>query len=444
MHIIAIVATLLLAAPPAPAVDEGPAILPLSERAEVINNWLKIRLDTVVPMLMRREGIDMWMIVAREYNEDPVIESMLPGTSFAARRRTILLFYDRGGEEGIERLTVSRYGIGDYFNSEWKPEEQPDQWKRLAELIAERDPQKIAINRSDAFALADGITLSQYEEFVAALDEKYRSRIVSGEKLAVGWLETRIPAEMVVYPAIVSIAHSIIADGMSEMVIQPGVTTTDDVRWWYRERIKELKLDTWFHPSVDIQRAGAMRDGSAESRAAMQLIMPGDLLHIDFGITYLRLNTDTQRHAYVLKSGETDAPQGIKDALKTCNRLQDILMSQFKAGRTGNEILKAALDQAKAEGIKPSIYTHPLGFHGHAAGPTIGLWDRQDGVPGQGDYPLYPNTAYSIELNAAVAIPEWESQEVRIMLEEDAFFDGENTTFIAPRQTEPYLIPRQK
>jgi Xaa-Pro aminopeptidase len=167
------------------------------------------------------------------------------------------------------------------------------------------------------------------------------------------------------------------------------------------------------------------------------------MIWVDFGISYLGLQTDTQELAYVLKAGESDAPEGLKDALNTTNRLQDILLSNFKTGRTGNEILKAARGQAISEGIdKPSIYTHPIGFHGHGAGPTIGLTSEQDSVGGTGNYPLYPNTAYSIELNATIDVPEW-NREVPIKLEEDAFFDGDTVRYINGRQTEYYLIPRQ-
>jgi hypothetical protein len=247
---------------------------------------------------------------------------------------------------------------------------------------------------------------------------------------------------MQVYPMICRIAHRIIAEGFSETAIQPGVTTTTDLEWWYRERIRELSLVTWFHPSVSIQRADAPDSRSTFSkRPAVDVIQPGDLLHVDFGITYLRLNTDTQQHAYVLKPGETEAPAGLRRALRAGNRLQDILTSNFVTGRSGNEILRASREQAIAEGITPSIYTHPIGFHGHAAGPTIGLWDRQEGVPGNGDYPLYPATAYSIELNATTTISEWGGKEVRIMLEEDAFFDGSDTRYIDGRQTDLILIP---
>ncbi|MFV1987261.1 MAG: M24 family metallopeptidase [Gemmatimonadota bacterium] len=425
--------------------EEIPLVLPLRERAAVIDGWLERRLDTIVPEIMRREGIDLWIVAAREYNEDPVIETMLPATWMAARRRTVLILYDRGPGQQIERLAAARYDIGP-FPRAWDPERQPDQWGRVAEIIAERDPRRIAVNRSETFALADGLTGTEYDAFMAALPPMYRERVVPAERLAIGWLETRTPEEMEVYPQIVKIAHRVIAEGFSTRVIQPGVTTTEDVVWWYRERILELKLDTWFQPSVSVQRhrtgPGAREGADFSARPDESVIRPGDLLHVDFGITYLRLNTDTQQHAYVLRTGETDAPPGLRAALAAGNRLQDILTDHFVTGRSGNDVLAGALAVAKREGIDATIYTHPIGFHGHAAGPTIGLWDRQGGVPGRGDYPLFANTAYSIELNAAVAIPEWGGQTVRVMLEEDAFFDGENTWYIGGRQTALWLIPR--
>jgi Xaa-Pro aminopeptidase len=280
--------------------------------------------------------------------------------------------------------------------------------------------------------------------FHEALPEHLHERVVSAENLAIGWLETRTAGEMAVYQQIVRIAHEILAEGLSEAVIQPGITTTNDVAWWYRDRIRELKMTTWFHPSVSIQRA---EQPAIDMKAAItarhddDIIMPGDLLHVDFGITYLRLNTDTQQHAYVLRPGESEAPDELQHALVRGNRLQDILTDQFITGRTGNEILASALAVASDEGITASIYTHPIGFHGHAAGPTIGLWDQQGGVPGRGDYPLYPNTAHSIELYAETEVASWENP-VRISLEEDAFFDGENIYYIDGRQKEMFLIPR--
>ena len=419
-------------------------ILPMRERAEVIDQWLATRVQTVLPMLMRRADIDMWVIIAREYNEDPVIRTFLPSTWQAARRRTMLLIFDPGDGQPLETLAVARYDVGETFSKSWDKELHGDQWQRLAELIEERNPRRIGVNFSDTFALADGIAHTEFRLLHDALPQSLRDRVVSAEDLAIGWLETRTEDEMRVYPQIVRIAHEILAEGLSDAVIQPGVTTTSDVAWWYRDRIRRLSLQTWFHPSVTLQRAGQPAvdmKTSIASRHDEEVIMPGDLLHVDFGITYLRLNTDTQQHAYVLRPGETDAPQELREALAAANRLQDILTGQFVAGRSGNEILASALMQAGDEGITASIYTHPIGYHGHAAGPAIGMWDQQDGVPGRGDYPLYPNTAHSIELNAESEIPSWD-KPVRIKLEEDAFFDGRDTWYIDGRQTSLHLIPR--
>jgi Xaa-Pro aminopeptidase len=419
-------------------------ILSQKEQAEVIDEWLNDKIDNILPELMRREGIDMWLIISREYNEDPVIRTLLPATWLAARRRTMLLLYDQGEGNGIEKLAVARYDVGKAFKKAWDPEAEPDQWKQLASLIQERSPGKIGINKSPDYGHADGLNATEYDLLMEYLPADLQDRVVSAQNLAVGWLETRTEAEMATYRHIVGIAHEIIAEGLSEKVITPGVTTTDDVVWWYRERIKELKLDTWFHPTVDIQRAGSEESlKSFASRPGSQVIMPGDLLHMDFGITYLRLNTDTQQLAYVLKPGETDVPDYLNQAMKVGNRLQDHLTEQFQTGRTGNEILRRARAQAEKEGIRGTIYTHPIGYHGHAAGPTIGMWDNQGDTPGSGDYPLYPNTAYSIELNALVPLSEW-GKDVRIMLEEEAFFDGDKVTYINGRQTKILPIPRRQ
>ncbi|MHA7100974.1 M24 family metallopeptidase [Roseivirga pacifica] len=428
--------TLLFVTQLAQAQIDASYILSMKERAETINYLLEDKVEHYLPEIMRREGLDMWVVISREYNEDPVIKTLLPAEWLAARRRTILVFFDKGGEEGIETLAVSRYDVGSIFKSAWNKEEQPDQWARLAEIIAERDPKKIGVNKSKYFGITDGIVATDLEEFEAALGKKYASRIVSAEKVAIGWLETRTAAEMAIYPHITKLSHMIIQEAFSPAVITPGVTTTEDVVWWMREKVRELKLTTWFHPTIDIQRADPENFDHLRTfskRPGKQVIMPGDLLHCDFGITYLRLNTDQQQHAYVLRPGETDVPAYLKAAFKNGNRLQDIFTGNFKEGRTGNEVLKMSREQAIAEGIKPSIYTHPIGYHGHASGTTLGMWDSQGGVPFTGDYPLHLNTAYSIELNAATYIEEW-GKEIRIMLEEEAFFDETGVWYIDGRQ----------
>ena len=295
-----------------------PRILPMRERAAVIDRWLTTRVQTVLPELMRRSGIDMWVIISREYNEDPVIRTFLPSKWQSARRRTILLVYDPGEGQPLETLAVARYAVGEMFEKAWDKELHGEQWARLAALIEERDPQRIGLNFSETFALADGITQTEYRLFHSALPARLHDRVVSAEKLAIGWLETRTADEMAVYQQIVRIAHEILAEGLSEAVIQPGITTTNDVSWWYRDRIRELKMTTWFHPSVSIQRAEQPvidMKAAITARHDDDIIMPGDLLHVDFGITYLRLNADTQQHAYVLRPGETEVPEGLRHAL---------------------------------------------------------------------------------------------------------------------------------
>jgi len=424
---------------------EVPKILPLKEQAQVIDRLLEDKIKTVLPELMRKNDIDMWIVMAREYNEDPVIRTMLPAIWHAARRRTVLAMYDAGDDASIEALAVARYDVGTVFKKSWDKEKQPNQWARLVEIIVKKNPKKIGLNYSNYEAQADGITFSEHQSFLAALPKKYHNRIVSAEKLATNWLEVRTQNEMVIYPQIVNIAHHILAEGLSEVAIQPGVTSTEDLVWWYREKIVSLKLDTWFHPSVSIQRADKEQFDhlrTFDKRPAENIIQPGDLIHVDFGITYLRLNTDTQQHAYVLKSGEYDAPDYLKTALKSANRLQDIFTNNFKVGRTGNEVLAMSRKQAITEGIEPAIYTHPIGYYGHAAGTTLGMWDSQDGVPHTGDHPLHANTVYAIELNASTNIKQW-NKEIRIMLEEDAFFDGEQVQYLNGRQKQFHLIPRQ-
>jgi Xaa-Pro aminopeptidase len=436
-------ALLFLLAPAAGAQRPFPLILNEQARSRVINEVLEDRFQNLLPQLMRREGIDMWILISREYNEDPVMKTMLPAEWLSARRRTVMVFFDRGPGQDLEKLAIARYDVG-LLKAEWDLNVYPDQWEALVETIKARNPKKIGINTSDTYGLADGLVHTEHELLMKNLPEQYRRRVVSAERLAVAWLETRSEKEMVLYEQICRVAHLIVQEGLSEKAIQPGVTTTDDVVWWYRNRVRELGLDTWFHPTVDVQRADPGNFDHLRTfskRPEGQVILPGDLLHVDFGITYLRLNTDMQQHAYVLRPGETDTPQALKDAFRQGNRLQDILVSRFAPGKTGNEVLAEALAQAKKEDINGSIYTHPIGFHGHAAGPAIGMWDNQGKVPGTGDYPLRFNTAFSIELNAAVFIPEW-NKTIRIMLEEEGYFDESGFRFMDGRQEQIYTIPR--
>ncbi|GAA4274751.1 M24 family metallopeptidase [Aquimarina gracilis] len=410
-----------------------------------IDMILDDRFNNLLPKIMDRTGFDMWILISREYNEDPVLKTMLPSTWLNARRRTILVFYRDKEKNTIEKLAVARYNVGKNIDSAWDKEKQPDQWKALVDIIAQRNPATIGINYSEYFGIVDGIVKTDYEAFMNVLPESYKPKVTSAEKLAIAWIETRTAQEMEIYKELVQITHDVIAEAFSTSVIQPGTTTTDDVVWWLRQKVTDLGLKTWFHPTVDIQRSGEALQShivSFSNRPKDKVIRPGDLIHCDFGITYLRLNTDCQQHAYILKNNETSPPEFLSKAFTDGNRVQDIFTSNFKTGKTGNEILLESLEQGKAEGLKPAIYTHPLGLYGHSSGPTIGMWDSQGGVPGPGDYPLYEDTVYAIELNTTVTIPEWK-KDIRIMLEEAGFWGKEGFRYVNERQTALITIPKR-
>ena len=411
-------------------------ILPEKERALLKDEILEDRFENLLPGLMEDAKIDMWLLISREYNEDPVLKTMLPATWLNARRRTIIVFYRNKKEKIIERLAVARYNIGKSLQSSWDKEKEPNQWKALIDIIASRNPDKIGINFSKHFALADGLVKTDFDELLANLPETYQDRLVSAEKLAIGWIETRSEMEMKLYKKLVKITHDIIEEAFSEKVIHPGITTTEDIVWFMRQKVTDLGLETWFHPTIDIQRNKEFLKSHITSFSKgkeEKIIQKGDLLHCDFGITYIGLNTDCQQHAYVLNEDEDEVPVFLKEAFRKGNRVQDILTSNMSIGVTGNEILKASLIQGRKEGLRPSIYTHPLGKYGHSAGTTIGMWDSQNGVPFNGDYALHKNTVYAIELNTTVAIKEW-NKDIRIMLEEAGFFGDGVFEYVNERQ----------
>ena len=412
-------------------------ILKEKDRAILKDELLEDRFENLLPKLMDDVDLDMWILISREYNEDPVLKTMLPATWLNARRRTIIVFYRNKEKNTLERLAVARYDIGKSIKSVWDKEKEPNQWKALSDLIKERNPQKIGMNISKHFALADGLVKTDYDEFLENLTKEYKEKIVSAEKLAIGWIETRTEKEMKLFKNLVDITHNIIDEAFSNNTIVPGKTTTDDVVWFMRQKVTDLGLETWFHPTIDVQRNNEALKSHIESFSKGEkedVIRKGDLLHCDFGITYVGLNTDCQQHAYVLKDDENDVPEFLKSAFKKGNRVQDILTKNMKAEKTGNQILAKSLSDGKAEGLRPSIYTHPLGKFGHSAGTTIGMWDSQGGVPFNGDYPLKKNTAYAIELNTTVYIKEWK-KDIRIMLEEDGFFGNNTFEYISGRQT---------
>jgi Xaa-Pro aminopeptidase len=423
-----------------------PRLPSMREQAAIQQGWLRLRLERVVPELMRKHNVSMWLVVCREYNEDPVFRSLTSPTVFAARRRTMLVFYDRGPEQGIERLALGGGSNGGLYQVYRDPQVEnrelwgDGQWALLRKLIAERDPKTIAVNISPTHAFSDGLSAGEWEKLQQTLGQEYLKRVVRAELLPLEYVETRLPEMLPTYRQMMEIVHRIIERAFSKEVVKPGRTTNQDVVWWMRQQVNDLGLGTWFQPTVRVQRKGSGIPSNLAEDAPL-VIERGDVLHCDFGLTALGLATDTQHMGYVLRAGEVDVPEGIKRALAHTNRMQDILMERMKPGRTGNEVLAGAIAAMKAEKINGTFYTHPIGDHGHGAGPLVGLWDRQEGVPGRGDVKIKPNTWFSIELGARTPVPEWGGQELFVGQEEDAAIDAEGKiAWVLKRQTKYHVI----
>ena len=419
----------------------------LRAQAEVQQQWLKARLDRNLPMLMRKHHVAMWIVACREYAEDPAFFSLVSPTVFAARRTTIYVFNDLGPDKEVERLALGGDSNGGLYTVYRDPDAPgreiygDSQWQVFRKLVDARKPKNIAIDISDTHAFSDGLTAAMQQRLIEALGPENAKRVIHSEDLALEYQEMRVPEMLPSYAEMMAAVHQLIARAFSKEVITPGKTTDEDVVWWLRQQVNDMGYGTWFQPSIMIQRAGGKTNLDFLHKTSGITIERGDVLHTDFGITAMRLNTDTQHMGYVLKPGETDVPAGLKLALANANRLQDIVLQRIKPGQTGNEVLKDSLDAMRAAGIKGTVYSHPIGDHGHAAGPLIGLWDRQGGVPGRGDAKVLPMSWFSIELSAWTAVPEWQNQEVQMGLEEDVAVDGQGkTSWVLSRQTEFHLV----
>jgi Xaa-Pro aminopeptidase len=446
----ALLVSALLQTPAAPSLTATPShpLGTLRQQAALRQTWLRYRLDSVLPVLMRQYGVRMWIIPMREYNEDPVFFSLVSATTFFARRRTIYVFTDPGDGKPIERLALGGTSQGGLYQAMFAQaaidpttRRRPElvgqgQWDLLRRVIEERDPATIAVDISHTHAFSDGLSVGEWEELQAALPPPYLGRIVRAEDLPLDYQSIRAPAMLPAYQQLMQVVWGIIDTAFSNAVITPGKTRTDDVEWWMRQRVNDLGFGTWFQTDVDVQRRGV--DLSDSSSVVIQ---KGDVLHCDFGISAMGLNTDTQHMGYVLRDGEKEVPAGLIQALSNSNRLQDLLLAEMKPGRTGNEVLAAARATMKAAGINGTIYSHPIGDRGHGAGPLIGLWDHQEGVPGRGDVQLHTNTWFAIELQATTPLPEWHDQPVISGQEEDAVLGPDGAMhWILRRQTEWHVV----
>jgi len=429
----------------------------LRDQAAMQQAWLKKRLDTFLPALMRKHGIDLWVVPMREYNEDPVFSSITAPETFAARRRTIYVFFDTCAAANapvtprcIERIALGGTSQGGVFDA--RTSTKPvvaavggrqaelwgdEQWYALKQVIEDRKPKVIGIDRSTTFAFTDGLSSGELQGMSEALGATWTARFRNAEALPLDLIASRLPEEEAFFEKMTALVWQMTQTMFSDRVIVPGTTHTSDLVWWWRQRTNDQGLGTWFQPSVSIQRKGVKGEELGED----PVIQPGDVLHCDVGITVARLNTDTQHNAYVLLPGETDAPAGLKKALANANAMQDISMEETRPGRTGNEVLASVLQRMKAKGIDGTMYTHPIGMNGHGAGPLIGLWDYQDGVPGRGDARVIPSMWFSIELQATTPVPEWGGQPVRIAQEEDMIVGADGKTrWALKRQDRLFLV----
>lgn len=419
-------------------------ILTQRQQAELYNKNLEWKLDNVLPEIMREENLDMWIIICFEYDEDPVYRTLTTWPLDNARRLSVIVFHD--APDGFRKLSATWHGAsatGYMYESIFtdRSDGAEGQFTAVADYIREAGPERIGINYDpesiDDFSHANGLSHFHYEKLHDALDPEYRKRLVSAKKVVIRWFETRTPWEVSFYRHVAGIAHDLIKEYYSNAVITPDVTTTDDVRWWVAERIKELKLDYWFFPSFRIIRSpeNIEKYGSDDN-----VIRRGDLLHSDVGISYMGLTTDMQHSGYVLREGETDAPEGIKALFEKGKRMQEIIFEEMVEGRTGNEILHRVLERGEEEGLNPIMYTHPVNYFGHGSGMTIGRTDRQEFVEGTGEHKLYNNTTYAIEFSVAARVPEWNNEMVRLGFEENMIFTGGKTRFIDGRQDNLYII----
>jgi len=446
--LISAIASPVLAQAPADLSEDAPArIQPLPtlrEQAVEQQAWLEMRMARVLPKLMAEYDVDMWILSMREYGEDPVFWSITSPTTFAARRRSIYVF-TRRNDGTLERLALGGTSQGGVFEAFRSTRPAPtratgelwgnEQWRLLRELVEDRDPGSIVLNIDPDWAFSDGLHAGEAEVLIEALGEKYAARIRREPRLAMNYIAIRLPEMMPRYRKIEETVHAIISEAFSNAVITPGVTTTEDVVWWMRQRIQDLGYTTWFQTSVDVQRAGEI------DRSGAVVIERGDLLWTDFGVVAQNLHTDTQHLGYVLEEGETAALAGLEQCLANSNRLQDILLSRMEPGLTGNVILANTLERMRSEGIDGTVYAHPIGDHGHGAGPLIGRWDSQEGVPVRGDAVLLPSTWHSIELQTTTPIPEWDGKPASCRQEEEAYLDTDGIRhWVFRRQSKLHLV----
>lgn len=413
-----------------------PKILPVREQSNLITELVRDRLDTILPLAMREADLDIWIILCQEEDLDPVYKTMIPMDCWSPILQ-MLIFVDEGDGK-IKKYNVSGTDTKDLYERPYIGQLEEKQWPVLLDLVSKRDPKTIGVNIGTVKWSGSGLTYNLYRQLKERLPRKYSERLVSAEKAAARWGATLTNREIDLFRHVIKIAHSIIADCFNRMTVTPGVTTIDDLVWFYWQRSVDLGLDLAFRPYFKIIRNEV---ASAYYGKGDSVIRPGDVIHCDVGIKYLRLNSDNQHLAYVLKPGESDASAGLKSLMAQTNQMQDIFMDEFQRNISGNELQQNILKRARKEGISnPKVYSHSLGLYLHQPGPLIGLpWEQVNPLP-RGEMLMEYNYAFTMELSTEGSVVEWNNQKVRCGMEEPVVFTEEGCRTLNGRQTEFYLI----
>ena len=378
------------------------------------------RLEKILPEVMKETDTPFWIIASREYNEDPMFHHVVPSLYPTARRLTILVFADYGKD----RISVSMPDavLNRFYVHDWDRDNET-QMQALERVIRKYDPEKITVNVSDHYAYTDGLSAGLYRKFMKELPEDITGRFTSNDQAGICFLERRTETELKYYPEVMKEAMDIIEAAFSDEVITPGVTTCRDVMDFMIRKVNELGITCWFPPDIDLSNENGKQGEET-------VIQRGDLLHCDFGITYLGICTDTQRLCWVRRGPGEDLPEELKKAMKRNNRFQDIVRKNMKAGRTGNEVFLSSVKEGKEEGIRPVLYSHPLGVWGHSCGPTIGLWNDQGPIYPAGENVVHEHTSYALELSTIEYLDMYK-RDTWIQTEESVILVNDQVEFLA-------------
>ncbi|KAF6834422.1 xaa-Pro aminopeptidase family enzyme [Colletotrichum musicola] len=417
---------------------------PLREQARIQDAWTAERKKTI-PALLKKHGVDAWITSQREYGEETVFWSLKQATTFSARRRTTCLYLASppstgtfaGSDPGQPGCIVG-----------WTT----DVWEALKPLLEAADPASIAIDAAPEISFAGGLRAGEYSAMASGLGGFWASRMVSKPEIAVEFIASQPASKIPRYKEIMETAWAMIARGFSAEAVVPGVTTTEDLEWWFREEIIAHNFSTWFQPSVSVvdeaspfgasmNDLGAGVETMGGGAGGGRVIQYGDMLHVDFGLTAMGLNTDTQHLGYVLRPGEDDVPESLKEGLRKGNTVQDIVRRNIAVGKTGNEMLTAVTGEMRQAGIEGRVYTHPIGDWGHSAGPVIGMTNMQEYVPATGELAAIPSMWFSVELYVEHHVPE-RNKTLWFAQEEDVYWVGEREgwQWVYARQEEFHLI----